>query len=345
MNKKTGLPTYQRTQYLFPHALAADHQSKYAVICYVYAVILIDNRNNHDPYVHAAIEEYIVRHMDTSQTDYVMLYINEPCIVVGKNQSIYKEVSFDYLRLPTSKIVRRISGGGTVYHDEGNLCFAFLSKFDDKKVNNYRYFNQPIVDALHRAGIEASFSPRNDILWQGKKISGNAQFTDRKNILSHGTLLVNANLNDLRLALKANPFEVSSKAVSSVRSSVMNLIEGTDRFPTAESLLVYLKIELGIKATHSFSDAEWATITTAAMEKFESAEWTYGRNPYTIVTKPELIINIEDGKISELVFSNAKYEALNQLKGIYYTYPTVKAAITRLGVSESMQKELLEALF
>ena len=204
-------------------------------ISYLGTMILIDHRGNSDPYINAAIEEYMVREMDTSGQDYLLLYINAPCVVVGKNQSIYKEVNVDYLR-SGKPLIRRISGGGTVYHDEGNLCFAFLTAFDEKKVNNYRHFNQPIVDALQKAGIDAQFNKRNDILWEEKKISGNAQFTDRKNILSHGTLLVNADLDRLRSALKPNAYEVESKAVSSTRSSVLNISERSDRFKTADDL-------------------------------------------------------------------------------------------------------------
>ena len=259
-------------------------------------MILVDHRNNSDPYINAAIEEHLVRHGDTDSDDIVFLYINTPCVVVGKNQCIYREVSIEYLK-QQGTVIRRISGGGTVYHDEGNLCFAFLSKFDDSKVNNYRYFNQPIVDILQKAGIDAAFNSRNDIIWNGKKISGNAQFTDRKNILSHGTILVNADLAKLRLALKENPFTVETKAVSSVRSSVMNISEQSPAFQTAEDLKQHFLKELPITKTISFTDTEWLEIKDAALSKFRSDEWIWGRNPYTKITNDQLEIEIENGII------------------------------------------------
>ena len=257
-------------------------------------MILIDNRNNSDPYFNAAIEEYMVRQMQPSSEDIVFLYINSPCVVVGKNQCIYREVNFEYL-CDQNTVIRRISGGGTVYHDEGNLCFAFLSKFEDNKVNNYRYFNQPIVDILQKAGIDAQFNSRNDIIWNDKKISGNAQFTDRKNILSHGTILVNTDLAKLRTALKENPFTIETKAVSSVRSSVMNISEASDRFKTAQELKEHLLKELPISNTITFTDEENESINASAESKFRSFDWIWGRNPYTKISKDQLVIEIENG--------------------------------------------------
>jgi len=238
----------------------------------------------------------MVRQMKPSSENMVLLYINSPCVVVGKNQCIYREVNFNYLR-DQSPVVRRISGGGTVYHDEGNLCFAFLSRFDESKVNNYKYFNQPILDILQRAGIDAQFNDRNDILWDGKKISGNAQFTDRKNILSHGTILVNSNIDKLRYALKENPFTIETKAVSSVRSSVMNVSEKSDRFKTAQELKEHLIKELPITDTISLSDEQWAMITESADTKFRSFDWIWGRNPLTKITSGHMMIEIENGVV------------------------------------------------
>ena len=295
-------------------------------------MILIDHRGNSDPYINAAIEEYMVREMDTDGKDYLLIYINAPCVVVGKNQSIYKEVNIKYLR-SGKPLIRRISGGGTVYHDEGNLCFAFLTAFDEKKVNNYRHFNQPIVDALQKAGIDAQFNKRNDILWEEKKISGNAQFTDRKNILSHGTLLVNADLDKLRSALKPNAYEVESKAVSSTRSSVLNISERSDRFRTADDLKKYLLEELHITGTYSFTDEQWEEINETAVKKFQSAEWLWGRNPFTKIIKPDVTVEVDNGMIVHIESDNGD---MQNLIGLAYNYDALK---------NLDDKELLDRVF
>jgi lipoate-protein ligase A len=306
-------------------------------------MILIDNRNNHDPYINASTEEYIVRHFSPSSEDYLMLYINTPCVVVGKNQCIYKEVNIAYLR-EERPVVRRISGGGTVYHDEGNLCFAILSAHDDKKVNNYAYFNQPILDALHSAGIDAAFNKRNDIVWKEKKISGNAQFTNRKNIISHGTILVNADLGQLRYALKDNPFSIHTKAVSSVKSSVMNISDASDRFKAATELQQYLSEQLPITATHTFSDNEWQQITQMAQDKFTSQEWIWGRNPHSVITRDdELRIEVDSGKI-EAITSKGDH-ILPELNGVYYGYKDIKAAVEKVTADIQEREKIMTFIF
>ena len=286
-------------------------------------VTLVDNRNTSDPYLNLAIEEFLIRNLDCTNGDFFLLYINEPCIVLGKNQSIYKEINFEYLRNGQLKLCRRISGGGTVYHDQGNLSFAFISKFEEHKINNYRWFNQPVVDALNKIGVKATMDERNNIIANEKKISGNAQFTNRKNIISHGTLLFNADLNTLRSCLKQNDFIVESKAVGSVNSSVMNLKEITNKFTSTSELRNYLAKELNAENIFRFTNEQWKEIIKSAEEKFKSFEWIYGRSPLTKITKNEIEIEVEEGKIAEI--RNFKYE----IRNTKYEFTEIKKALEK----------------
>ena len=283
-------------------------------------MILIDNRNSTDPYLNLAIEEYLIRNLQCQDEDYLLLYVNEPSIVMGKNQSIYKEVNFEFLRNGQLKLSRRLSGGGTVYHDAGNLNFSIISKFAESKINNYRYFNQRVVDAFGKAGVKVEMDHWNNIICRGKKISGNAQFTNRKNILSHGTILLNADLPALRACLKDNPFKVESKAVSSVKSAVINLQEVTSKFASTTELKEFLVQELDVNQKHPWTAADWAEIEKLRDEKFSSFEWIYGRSPHTKIEKQGAIIDVEEGKIVFTV-SNLK---LPDLKGERYEYQALK---------------------
>lgn len=317
---------------------AQHDKERIAEFTYPCSVILIDNRNTTNPYLNLAIEEFLIRNIECGDEDYLFLYINEPCIVLGKNQSIYKEVNFEYLRNNKLKLARRITGGGTVYHDEGNLNFSIISKFEESKINNYKYFNKPVIDALGRAGVEAGMDERNNIICKGKKISGSAQFTNRKNMISHGTLLLNADLDTLRASLKANEFKIETKAVSSVNSSVMNMNEVTNQFKITSDLKVFLAKELSAVNTHQFSADDWTIIEKLCEEKFRTFAWIYGRSPLTTIEKQDMKIEVEDGLV--LSISGHAIE-LAKLKGVRYEYAEIKKALQVYPDSE----ELLKLIF
>lgn len=300
-------------------------------------MIAINNRNSHNPYINLAIEEYVVRQTVLKDQDYVLLYINEPAVVVGKNQSIYKEVNFDTLRTKEIKPCRRISGGGTVYQDFGNLNFCFIQPFAEHKINNYRWFNQPLVDALNKVGILAETDERNNIIVGGKKISGNAQFTDRKKIISHGTLLFNADLTKLRKSLSENEFRVESKSVGSVRSSVANIADISTHYASIDELKNYLIQSLGVEEELIFSDEQWLEIIDLAKSKFASPAWIYGRSPKTIIHKDWGNLIIEEGIIAALENSNEKCP---NFVGVPYNYEGIKKALEQYPSASEWLKKL-----
>lgn len=307
-------------------------------------MILIHLPRSTNPYFNLAAEEYLLRSLDCTAADYLLLYTNQPSVVVGKNQSIYKEVNFKTLRDSNVLPARRISGGGTVYHDEGNLNFAVFSAFNDSKINNYRYFNTPIVNALNKFGIPADFNPRNDIICMGKKLSGNAQFTNRKNIISHGTLLVNAVLDNLRAALKPNDFLVESRSVASVSSSVINIMEIAPHIADVQTLHKLLVQELA-SGEITLNDAQVSEINTLAADKFSTTEWIYGRSPETRVVKDELEILIDKGMMKAITTANESLLFLQQLVGTPYTHHGIKKRLQQLSVSGYSPGALLQIIF
>jgi lipoate-protein ligase A len=252
---------------------------------------------NKTPHFYAAAEEWMVRNLKNDH--YFFTYINQtPCVVLGKNQSVWSEVNWNFIRQQPQNIVRRISGGGTVYHDSGNINFGFIVSFDDTKINNYKWFNQPILDALALLGIKATFSERNDLLYNGFKISGNAQFTDRKMMLSHGTLLFDANMVNLKVALSPNDFNTTTKAVKSVRSNVKNLKDITSL--SQPDFYKKLIEHLPIKERLSLIDSELKEIEHLQKEKYETKVWTFDKSPNTFVEKKNISFNIIDGCIENI---------------------------------------------
>ncbi len=178
--------------------------------------------NSTDPYFNLAVEEYLF----LNETDDVfMLWQNEPTVVVGKNQNAYAEIKMDVIRERGIKVVRRITGGGAVYHDLGNVNYSFISTRSEASDIDFKYFTAPIIEALAYLGIEAELSGRNDLLTGGRKFSGNAQYTKGERTLHHGTLLFDADLEMLSKVLNVDRSKIDSKAIASVRSRVINLCE------------------------------------------------------------------------------------------------------------------------
>ncbi len=177
---------------------------------------------SNNPYYNLALEEYL---FSSTDEDIFMLWQNAPTVVVGRNQNVYAEVNLDYTKSHNVLVSRRITGGGAVYHDLGNVNYTFITSEKKAQSLDYEYFTKPITDALASLGLKCELSGRNDILCEGRKISGNAQHTSGGRILHHGTLLFDADVNDMSAALKADKEKLSHHAVKSHSSRVSNIKE------------------------------------------------------------------------------------------------------------------------
>lgn len=243
------------------------------------SVICIQQKGT-DPYFNLAAEEYLLKN---STEDVFMLWQGERSIVVGKHQNALAEINHRYVADNKIKIARRISGGGTVFHDPGNLNFTFIQTVDRIDQVNFKTFTQPIVAVMKELGLEAYTTGRNDLLLDGKKISGNAEHVFKKRVLHHGTLLFNSELSQLRNALKVDLSRFKDKAVQSNRSEVTNISDYLKTPMTVDQFSDF--IFEGIRKTYpeqrvyEFSEEDLRAIQQLREEKYTTWDWIYGYSP------------------------------------------------------------------
>ncbi|EKU48122.1 lipoate--protein ligase [Staphylococcus massiliensis] len=241
----------------------------------------IDNENITDPTLNLAMEEYVLKHLP-SDHDYFLFYINRPSIIIGKNQNTIEEVNQAYIKEHGIDVVRRISGGGAVYHDFGNLNFSFITDDDGNSFHNFKKFTEPIVTALNELGVEAELTGRNDIQVGDQKISGNAMVKVKKRMFSHGTLMLNSNLDEVSRALTVNPAKIKSKGIKSVRKRVANIVDFLEEPITIDDFkAIIIKTIFGEREveTYQLTKEDWAQIEALSNEKYRNWDWNYGKNP------------------------------------------------------------------
>jgi lipoate-protein ligase A len=237
--------------------------------------------NSTDPYFNMALEEYIVKQMDDSQ-NYFMLWQNQPAVIVGRNQNTIEEINQSYIKEHGIIVMRRLSGGGAVYHDHGNLNFTFVLN-DNKDFANFEKFTRPVINALGRLGIVAENNSRNDISIDGRKFSGNAQFKYKNRLLHHGTILFNSNIEAMVQALNPSGAKISSKGIKSVRSRVTNICEHLSVPVSIEEFKQVLTEEVLREEPNSVSyhlnQADQQAINQLRNDKYATWAWVYGTSP------------------------------------------------------------------
>ncbi|WP_346868541.1 MULTISPECIES: lipoate--protein ligase [unclassified Clostridium] len=263
----------------------------------------IDN-NCTDPYFNLALEEYLLREVNG---EYFVLWRDEPCIVVGKNQNTLSEINEEYIKKHDIKVVRRQSGGGAVFHDLGNLNFTFIVEDDGKKFNNFETFVIPIIGVLNELGVKAEFSGRNDLLIDGKKFSGNAQCKYKNRVMHHGTLLFSSDIVNLSDALISKPIKFSDKAVKSVSSRITNISEHLkESFSVTDfknKIFEYIGREEKDKVITTLDNEEIEEVKNLVKTKYETWQWNFGQSPkYNFYNEKklsagtiELSIDVEKG--------------------------------------------------
>jgi len=289
-------------------------------------LFLIQNNHIDDSRRNLALEEYALRHLDLDYS-YLLLYVNQPAVIIGRNQNPLREVNSAYLAGNKIPVVRRISGGGAVYHDRGNLNFSFITRFKRNYINNYEFFTSPIIAALKGMGVPAKLNSKNDMVVYGRKISGTAQYSNGHGLIAHGTLLFDARLDVLWEALSAPSDPMVSMAIRSLRSPVANIVEFLS---SAVSMDAFKSgIREGVFAAWGGGEAyrltrhQWDAVDALARDKYHSWRWNYGRSPrFTLErsgrsdTGPiKIRVVVEKGRI-EQIFIRGSFPDPEAIRGL-----------------------------
>jgi lipoate-protein ligase A len=271
-------------------------------------MFILDSPSSY-PFINIAAEEFLLKETDG---DFTFIYVNDPSIIIGKHQNAYAEINLPYIQEKGIPVVRRISGGGTVWHDHGNVNFSFVLNGKEGQLVNFREYAMPVLAYLQNLGIPAEFGNRNEILVEGKKISGNAEHVFRKRVLHHGTLLFSSDLHALKAALGTEPGRYEDRAVQSVRSEVANIHDflepGAGITAFREGLISHLSGSFEGSEKYVLSAAETARIRELVSQKYNTWEWNIGYSPRYRMTrsiewngKPVGIrLEVEKGKIMEM---------------------------------------------
>lgn len=275
-------------------------------------MIYIRNDDNR-PQFNLALEQYVFDSLN--QFDEIfLLWINEPSIIVGKNQNTIQEINLDYVKENNINVVRRLSGGGAVYHDYGNLNYTIISKSKETSAFNFEAFSQPVIEVLAKLGVKAEFSGRNDITIDGQKFCGNAQYMKKGKVLHHGAMLFDTDLEVLGKALKVSKDKIESKGVKSVRSRVTNIKDHLKEDITVEDfkqlLLEHMFKENKEIEEYKLTEEDYANINKLMEERYSTWEWNFGSSPDFNIEKSrrfpsgkvEIKIDVQEGIIRGIKF-------------------------------------------
>ena len=317
-------------------------------------MIFIEN-NNLDPALNHAIELYV---MDKYDDDIFMLWQNKPCILIGRYQNINMEVNLEFTEKNGLDVVRRLSGGGAIYCDTDNMQYTFITK-QTSISNSFAKFAEPVVKALKSLGLEAEFTGRNDILINGLKVSGNAQFHRNGKIVHHGTLLFKANVYNLSHALKVRDIKFKGKAVRSVASRIGFISDFVDMGVKEFKSYIedFIKKDCGILETTVLKDEDLKEITKIRDEIFALHEWNYGNGSLKNNRKAEkypcglveIALNIQENRIKEIVIEGDFFSELGVaplckiLEGSECSFEAITKLIDKLDLEKyikGMEKEV-----
>jgi lipoate-protein ligase A len=320
-----------------------------------------------EPYFNQAAEEYFLKNFDEN---IFMLWRNNNAIIVGKHQNTLAEINVDRVKERDIKVVRRLTGGGAVFHDLGNVNYTFIMGYGEEGAKvDFKKYNQPIIDVLAGLGVEAEFSGRNDILIDGQKFSGNAEhiYHQKQRVLHHGTLLYASEIEDISDALNVNPLKFEGKARKSVRSRVTNISShlkediGVDMF--RQKVMNHITDMYSDAVPYKITEEDKAAIQKLADEKYSKWNWNFGYSPKYALKNSfkaegghvEVHLDVDKGLITALdifgdFFVNHDIEPVKEaLIGTEHREESVLSKLKEIGSSEYFnnvsEEELAKAFF
>lgn len=278
-------------------------------------MLFVPNENN-DPRINLAIEIFLLQEMKVDEP-ILLFYINEPSIIIGRNQNTIEEINKDYVDAHGIHVVRRFSGGGAVYHDFGNLNFSFIMPDDGNSFRDFEKLTKPIVQALHEMGVEgAQLKGRNDLVIDDMKFSGNAMYATNGRMFAHGTIMFDSDINEVVNALKVRKDKIESKGIKSIRSRVTNIKPflpkdkqdmTTEAFREEILLKIFSVDSVDQVKTYTLTEEDWVKINEISDKYYRNWDWNYGKSPAFDIERRkrfpigsiEVRFNVQEGKITE----------------------------------------------
>lgn len=312
-----------------------------------------------------ALEQYVFDRMPKGES-YLMLWQNRPAVIIGKYQNALEELHAGYVREHGIQVTRRLSGGGAVYHDLGNINYTWIVDGTPGSSMNLSEFCRPLLETLQGLGIRAELTGRNDITIDGKKISGNAQYSRDGRIMHHGTILYDSDLSVLKEALRVSPDKIVSKGIKSVQSRVANIRDYMEHPVSVQEFREILRERMcagkEVK-TYSWTGADLEETEKIRAERYGTWEWNWGSSPSCTIRKERRIegcgsiqvyLDIQKGRIGNCEFYGDFFgqgpsdRLLQALKGCPLSKDALEQALAPVDVGQCFyhlsKEQLLEIL-
>ncbi|MGI6154363.1 MAG: lipoate--protein ligase [Enterococcus sp.] len=319
-------------------------------------MLYVANEMN-DPRMNLALETFLLQELKVEEP-ILLFYINEPSIIIGRNQNTIEEINQEYVDKNKIHVVRRLSGGGAVYHDFGNLNFSFIMPDDGNSFRDFARFTQPVIQALHELGATgATLKGRNDLVIDDKKFSGNAMYATNGRMFAHGTILFDSKMDEVVNALKVRADKIESKGIKSIRSRVTNIkpylapdYQAMDTKAFREAILLKIANVTNVAdiRTYELSDTDWQKVKEISAKTYGNWDWNYGKSPKFALERRkrfpigsiEMKLNVEDGLITDLkifgdFFGLGEIKVVeDQLIGVRYEKESIRKVVEQLDLKK-----------